>query len=77
MPFDRGGHAAAGGPFSILRFPEPELPDVVYMEQLSSALYLDKLAESEHYTKVMDRLSVQADTPAESRRFLERLRKIV
>ncbi|MFD1933978.1 helix-turn-helix domain-containing protein [Nonomuraea mangrovi] len=76
MPFDRGGHAAAGGPFSILRFPEPELPDVVYMEQLSSALYLDKLGESEHYMKVMDRLSVQADTPAESKRFLERLRKI-
>ncbi|MFE3453899.1 helix-turn-helix domain-containing protein [Nonomuraea sp. NPDC059194] len=76
MPFDRGGHAAAGGPFSILRFPESELPDVVYMEQLSSALYLDKLGESEHYMKVMDRLSVQADTPAESRRFLERLRKI-
>ncbi|MET9336218.1 helix-turn-helix transcriptional regulator [Nonomuraea sp. NPDC003804] len=76
MPFERGGHAAAGGAFSILRFPEPELPDVVYMEQLSSALYLDKLGESEHYMKVMDRLSVQADTPAESRRFLERLRKI-
>ncbi|MGI5272864.1 helix-turn-helix domain-containing protein [Nonomuraea sp. CA-218870] len=73
MPFDRGGHAAAGGPFSILRFPEPELPDVVYMEQLTSALYLDKVADSEHYMKVMDRLSVQAEQPRETRRFLERL----
>ncbi|WP_308125816.1 helix-turn-helix domain-containing protein [Nonomuraea ceibae] len=73
MPFDRGGHAAAGGSFSILRFPERELPDVVYMEQLTSALYLDKAAESEHYVKVMDRLSVQAQEPKESRRFLESL----
>ncbi|MFI6496438.1 helix-turn-helix domain-containing protein [Nonomuraea typhae] len=74
MPFDRGGHAAAGGPFSILRFPERELPDVVYMEQLTSALYLDKPAETEHYVKVMDRLSVQADSPSATRRFLESLR---
>lgn len=73
MPFDRGGHAAAGGPFSILRFPERELPDVVYMEQLTSALYLDKQAESEQYTQVMDRLSVQANSPKDSRLFLERL----
>jgi len=73
MPFERGGHAAAGGPFSILRFPESELPDVVYMEQLTSALYLDKAAESEHYIKVMERLSVQAEQPKQTRRFLEGL----
>ncbi|WP_433431107.1 helix-turn-helix domain-containing protein [Nonomuraea sp. CA-141351] len=73
MPFDRGGHAAAGGPFSILRFPEPELPDVVYMEQLTSALYLDKPADSDHYMEVMDRLSIQAEEPKETRRLLERL----
>lgn len=73
MPFDRGGHAAAGGPFSILRFPERELPDVVYMEQLTSALYLDKVADSEHYIRVMDRLSVQAEQPRQTRRFLEQL----
>ncbi|MEV0345750.1 helix-turn-helix transcriptional regulator [Nonomuraea sp. NPDC050680] len=73
IPFERGGHAAAGGPFSILRFPERDLPDVVYLEQLTSALYLDKPAESEHYMQVMDRLSVQADSPERTKRFLERL----
>jgi transcriptional regulator with XRE-family HTH domain len=73
MPFERGGHAAAGGPFSILRFPERELPDVVYMEQLTSALYLDKPADSDHYMEVMDRLSIQAEEPKQTRRFLERL----
>src|SRR6201996_3392375 len=33
VPFNVGGHSAAGGPFSILRFAEPELSDVVYLEQ--------------------------------------------
>jgi len=41
VPFGRGGHAAAGGSFTILRFAEQELPDIVYIEQLTSALYPD------------------------------------
>ncbi|WP_433242776.1 helix-turn-helix domain-containing protein [Streptosporangium sp. CA-135522] len=75
MPFHRGGHAAAGGPFSILRFPERDLPDVVYLEQLTSALYVDKLDETDHYMQVMDRLCVQAYSAAETRRFLRDLRE--
>ncbi|WP_424528804.1 helix-turn-helix domain-containing protein [Sphaerisporangium viridialbum] len=71
VPFGHGGHAAAGGPFTILRFDEREIPDVVYMEQLTSALYLDKREETDPYMKVMDRLCVEASTVAESRRFLE------
>ncbi|MFC4588689.1 helix-turn-helix domain-containing protein [Sphaerisporangium corydalis] len=73
VPFGHGGHAAAGGPFTILRFDERELPDVVYMEQLTSALYLDKRDETDPYMKVMDRLCVEASTVAESRRFLTKL----
>ena len=42
IPFEYGGHAAAGGSFSILRFPDQDLPDIVYVEQLDSALYFDK-----------------------------------
>ncbi|GAA3008144.1 helix-turn-helix transcriptional regulator [Streptosporangium longisporum] len=74
MPFEHGGHAAAGGPFSILRFADRDLPDVVYMEQLTSALYVDKLEETDHYMQVMDRLCVQAYSLAESKRFLRELR---
>jgi transcriptional regulator with XRE-family HTH domain len=61
MPFRKGGHAAAGGPFSILRFAEPELPDVVYLEQLTSALYLDKREEVDPYLAVMERLCMEAE----------------
>jgi transcriptional regulator with XRE-family HTH domain len=60
IPFRSGGHAAAGGPFSILRFAEPDLPDVVYLEQLTSALYLDKRETVDHYMAVMERLCVEA-----------------
>ncbi|WP_173084577.1 helix-turn-helix domain-containing protein [Phytohabitans rumicis] len=63
VPFAAGGHAGAGGSFSILRFPERDLPDVVYIEHLTSALYLDRREDVEEYTVAMDTLCVEADTP--------------
>jgi transcriptional regulator with XRE-family HTH domain len=63
VPFDGGGHPAIGAPFTILRFSEPDLPDIVYLEQLTSALYLEKHDDLDHYMAVMNRLAVQA-TPA-------------
>jgi len=70
VPFGGGGHAAAGGSFTILRFAEPELPDVVYIEQLTSALYLDGREDVDHYREVMNELSTQALTPDRTARFL-------
>lgn len=70
MPFDAGGHAAAGGPFSILRFGEPGLPDVVYLEQLTSSLYLDKQPDIDRYLQVMDRLAVEAEPATATPRIL-------
>jgi transcriptional regulator with XRE-family HTH domain len=75
VPFDRGGHAAAGGPFTILRFSEPDLPDVVYLEQLSSALYLDDRTEVDGYMAVMDRLCVEAASRADTIRLLHEIIK--
>ncbi len=63
VPFGSGGHAAEGGAFTIMRFPEAELPDVVYVEQLTSALYLDKREDVEKYSEVMDQLSVESEPP--------------
>jgi hypothetical protein len=70
IPLYSGAHVAVGGPFSILRFSEPDLPDIVYLEQLTSSLYLDKDEDVQHYLVVMDRLCVQAKPPAETIRFL-------
>jgi len=73
VPFGRGGHAAAGGSFTVLRFGEADMPDVVYIEQLTSALYLDKHEDVDHYMEVMNHLSTEALTPAETTRFLARI----
>ncbi|WP_416964079.1 helix-turn-helix domain-containing protein [Streptomyces sp. Agncl-13] len=75
LPFTVGGHAAAGGPITVLRFPVPDLPDIVYLEQLTSALYLDKPEEVDRYLAVMDRLSMVASPAPESVAFLEKLLK--
>ncbi|WP_280482388.1 helix-turn-helix domain-containing protein [Nocardia cyriacigeorgica] len=66
VPYSAGEHAAAGSSFSILRFAEPELPDIVYLEHLTSALYLDRREDLALYLSVMDRLSVQAARPERS-----------
>lgn len=71
MPFGSTNHAAASGPFTILRFNEPDLPDVVYLEQLTGALYLDDSREVAHYAMVMDRSCVQAKSPTDTLRFLD------
>lgn len=73
IPLARGGHAGASGSFSILRFAERDLPDLVYAEQLTSAVYLEQRQDVEHYLAVADQLSGEALTPADSIRFIERV----
>ena len=75
VPFERGGHAAAGGSFTVLRFGEADVPDIVYIEQLTSALYLDKREDVDHYMEVMNHLSTEALTPAKTVRFIEEIAK--
>jgi len=73
VPFGHGGHAAAGGSFTILRFAEPTLPDLVYIEHLTSALYLQAPADLDHYLHVMDHLSTEALTPAATTRYIKKI----
>ncbi len=61
--FRSGGYFAEGGAFSVLRFPEPDLPDIVYIEHLTGALYLDKRADVDRYLDAMERLSVDSEPP--------------
>jgi transcriptional regulator with XRE-family HTH domain len=66
MPFRVGGHAGEAGAFTILRFPEPELHDIAYLEQLTGAMYLEKDDDMDHYGAAMERLCVQSASPEES-----------
>lgn len=75
VPFRHGGHAAASGSFTVMRYTEADMPDVVYIEQLTSALYLDTRADIEHYLEVLNYLSAEAMTPAQTDRFLADLIK--
>ena len=73
MPFRFGGHAGEGGAFTILRFPEPDLPDTVYVEQFFSALYMDKPEQVDAYSRVMERMTSDSQPPDLSRATLERI----
>jgi transcriptional regulator with XRE-family HTH domain len=75
IPFQAGGHAAAGGQFQILRFGADDLPDIVYLEQLTSALYLDKQETIDSYLMVMERLCMSAATPSSSVRAIRSMLK--
>jgi transcriptional regulator with XRE-family HTH domain len=68
-------HHGAGGSFTILRFGATDLPDVVYMEHLNGALYLDKPADVEDYVEVWNRLCVAAESPARSAALIRGIRE--
>jgi transcriptional regulator with XRE-family HTH domain len=65
IPFGRGGHAVPSG-FTILRFGDPDLQDVAYLEHLTSALYFDKKADVDRYLLAMERLSIVSAKPGET-----------
>ncbi|WHT18150.1 helix-turn-helix transcriptional regulator [Crossiella sp. CA-258035] len=60
LPFTAGAHAASDGPFVILGFPDPLDPTVVYVESLTSALYLEKPEEIRLYSTVFDHVRAAA-----------------
>ncbi len=73
MPFSFGGHSGESGAFTILSFPESDLSDVVYLEQLTSALYLDKHEDVAQYEKALKELQQDSPGPDESRDLLRGL----
>jgi transcriptional regulator with XRE-family HTH domain len=69
-PFLTGASYAAPGSFSILSFATDELPDIVYLEQLTSAMYLDKPADVNRYASAMDQISASSTTPEQTTDFI-------
>jgi hypothetical protein len=74
LPFQSGAHPAMASSFTVLRFGDRELPDVVYLEHLTRALYLDKRDEVERYLEVMEQLCLGSEPPARTVELLERIR---
>jgi transcriptional regulator with XRE-family HTH domain len=68
-PFTAVGHTAPGA-FSMLRFADADMPDIVYVENLTSALYIDKPVEVGRYLLAMERLSIISAPPGDSAEIL-------
>jgi hypothetical protein len=62
-------------PFSLLRFREPGLPDIAYLEQLTSALYIEKQEEVEQYSGAMEYLCIQAESTSQTRKIISEIRR--
>lgn len=65
-PYPARAHAAPAS-FSILQFATPDMPDVVYVEHLTSAMYLDRAADVQRYTTAIDTLSTISASPDDSK----------
>jgi hypothetical protein len=72
--FACGAHPAASGSFTILEMANPDLSGVVYMEQLTSAVYLDRRIDVDHYQVVMGRLVAQLPPPEHTAEILASIR---
>jgi transcriptional regulator with XRE-family HTH domain len=73
LPFASGAHPAMVGSFAVLRFPDQELPDIVYLEHLTSALYLNKPDEVDQYLHVMESICVRAAAPDQTVELLDQI----
>jgi transcriptional regulator with XRE-family HTH domain len=70
-----GHHPGTYSPFVLFRFDVPEVPDMVYIEYLTGALYLDEENEVSEHMEAMDRVVAIAESALGTRRFLSDLRK--
>jgi transcriptional regulator with XRE-family HTH domain len=73
LPFSAGAHAAMVGAFSILRFADQEIPDVVYLEYVTNATYLDKPEDVEEYAHIMSSVGVRGTPPEQTAELLTQL----
>jgi transcriptional regulator with XRE-family HTH domain len=75
LPLAAGAHPTMVGAFSILRFQDSELPDVVYIEHLTNALYLDKPDDVDQYYHVMENICLRSAPPFKTADILGRIMK--
>ncbi|MFD8625913.1 helix-turn-helix domain-containing protein [Streptomyces hygroscopicus] len=73
--FSSGHHPGTYGPFVLFRFAVPELPDMVYVEYLTGAVYLDERIEVASHLEAMDRMAAQAATARRTKEILRDFRK--
>ncbi|MFE9772098.1 helix-turn-helix domain-containing protein [Streptomyces sp. NPDC005931] len=73
--FADGPHPGTYAPFSLFRFAEPELPDMVFTEYLTGALYLDSRTEVSAHLEVLDHMTARAASKERTRKLLQEHRE--
>jgi hypothetical protein len=71
LPFSVGGQITGGAPITLLS--TTGLVDVVYLEQLTTALYLDLPEEVAYYRHILSSLATTAPPPAQTPRLLRQI----
>src|SRR5262249_59617943 len=73
LPFKVGAHPGMHGAFAVMDFPDAADPELVYIENMAGALYLEKEADVRRYAEMFDQLRAAALNPTDSRRLVTRL----
>ncbi|MFJ9905914.1 helix-turn-helix domain-containing protein [Streptomyces sp. NPDC101152] len=73
--FSDGPHPGTYAPFTLFRFGEPELPDMVFTEYLTGALYLDSRAEVSAHLEVLDHMTARAASAQRTKKLLREYRE--
>ncbi|MEU5093936.1 helix-turn-helix transcriptional regulator [Streptomyces sp. NPDC020996] len=75
IPFEMGAHPGLNGQYAILEFPDAADSSVVYIEGVTSDLYLEKANDVQKYSVMYEHLRAQALNPDQSRQFIADIAK--
>ncbi|MFG2293864.1 helix-turn-helix domain-containing protein [Streptomyces sp. NPDC048603] len=70
MPFSMGAHPGVNGQYAILEFPDASDSTVVYIEGVTSDLYLEKANDVQKYSVMYEHLRAQAHNVEQTREFI-------
>ncbi|WP_329338016.1 helix-turn-helix domain-containing protein [Streptomyces sp. NBC_00663] len=75
IPFTMGAHPGVSGQYAILEFPDAADSSVVYIEGVTSDLYLEKAQDVQKYSVMYEHLRAQALNADQSREFIAKVAK--
>ena len=75
IPFEMGAHPGISGQYSILEFPDTSDSSVVYIEGVTSDLYLEKAQDVGKYSVMYEHLRAQALNVDQTREFIAKMAK--
>ncbi|MFJ9029059.1 helix-turn-helix domain-containing protein [Streptomyces sp. NPDC102274] len=75
LPFEMGAHPGITGHYAILEFPDASDSSVVYIEGVTSDLYLEKANDVQRYSVMYEHLRAQALNADQTRQFIADIAK--